>query len=455
MGASRDSARMADAEAAPRSDEADTSDGGADEASVPAADVEERGAAEVVVVGAGPAGAVLSYLLARSGVDVVLCERHGDLAREFRGYLFQPRVVDLFEKMGVLEDVLALPHDEVVEPEVDAFGEVVVPFSMAGLPTEHSFGLLMEQPALLRYFVDRASEYETFTYRDRTPVEDLVVADGTIQGVTVHDRGRDERETIPASVVVGADGRYSMVREVAGIDPGLFESDAEVVWFKLPADAVSAAAVARVAGDGFVLYFGLGGDEAQAGIFVEKGEFRALREAGIDAFYDRVLDVDPSLDGALQAAVPDYSETSLLHIEPGLSERWVDDGLLLVGDAAHVASPVGGQGNSLAIQDAVVAHPLLVDAVRDADGPVPASTLRAFEERRRPEVERVLRGQRRGERTLTWYLRNSSRLPLPVRRLLVRTALRHARLLPNFEETVELFTLGPGEFDVATDTFVD
>lgn len=446
---------MADAEAAPGSDGAGTSDGAAGEESVPTSGVEERGGAEVVVVGAGPAGAVLSYLLARSGIEVVLCERHGDLAREFRGYLFQPRVVDLFAKMGVLGDVLALPHDEVVEPEVDAFGEVIAPFSMAGLPVEHPFGLLMEQPPLLRYFVDRASEYETFTYRDRTPVEDLVVADGAVRGVTVHDRGRDERETVRASVVVGADGRYSTVREAAGIDPGLFESQAEVVWFKLPADAVSAAALARVTDGGFLLYFGLGPEEAQAGLFVEKGEFRALREAGIEAFYDRVLAVDPSLDGALQAAVPDYSETSLLHIEPGLSERWADDGLLLVGDAAHVASPVGGQGNSLAVQDAVVAHPLLVDAVRDAEGPVPASTLRAFEERRRPEVERVLRGQRRGERALTWYLRNASRIPLPLRRLLVRTVLRHGRLLPNFEETVRLFTLGPGEFDVATEKFVD
>lgn len=184
--------------------------------------------ADVIVVGAGPGGTSLSYLLARSGVDATLVERHTDLSREFRGYAFQPAVLPLFDRMGVLEDVLDLDARRVETGSLVAYGTSyeVVDYTAAEGPYGH--GLFLEQPPLLRPFVDRASRYEGFTYRDGTTVTDLRREDGRAVGVGATDREANADLELFARLVVGADGRFSAVRELAGIDPGLPESDIEL-----------------------------------------------------------------------------------------------------------------------------------------------------------------------------------------------------------------------------------
>ena len=413
--------------------------------------------AEVIVVGAGPAGCLLGYLLARSGVETLLVERHGSLDREFRGYLFQPLVLRIFAELGLLDDVLDLPHGEVCHADVVAYDRRYPVIRFDDLPEPYDYGLLMEQPPLLEYLIESADAYEGFSYRDRTPVTDLAVDEGAVVGVEARDRRADEAVELRSRLVVGADGRFSTVRGAAGVDPGLLESALELLWFKLPASAVPGAAQARLADEGLLLYFGLGGDEAQAGWFVEKGTYPNLRRAGVGAFHDRLVAVDPALDGVVQSAVPDFDACSLLRIEPGLSERWVRDGLLLIGDAAHVASPVGAQGNSLAVQDAVVAHPAIVGALgRDrSGGPIPATSLRAVERRRRDDVERVLRAQRRGERILTAVVRGWPSLPRRPKRALVRAAFPLFPHLPGTNRVRDLLAFGAGPVSVDSSPFVD
>ncbi|WP_227354585.1 FAD-dependent monooxygenase [Haladaptatus salinisoli] len=405
--------------------------------------------ADVVVVGAGPGGCVLSYLLARSGVETVLLERHADLDREFRGYFFQPLVLRLFEEMGVLSDVLALDHDEIRSPAVTAFGRSYDVVDISTLPASHDYGLLMEQPPLLRFFIDRAREFDAFEFRPATTANDLLREDGRVVGVSATDRERDEKLELRSRLVVGADGRYSTVREAAGIDPGLFDSDVELLWFKLPADAVGTAAQGRIEGEGILLYFGLGAEDAQAGWFVEKGTYPAIRERGIDALRRRIAAVDPTIARHLRS----FDQCSLLRIEPGLSETWTRDGLLLLGDAAHVASPVGGQGNGLAIQDAVVAHSTVVTALEGADGALPNERLARFESRRRPAVEEVLRLQRRGERALSWYVRHRDSIPAWVGSPLTRALFAVLPETASFRRTWETFALGPEPVSVDTAAF--
>lgn len=412
---------------------------------------------DVVVVGAGPGGCVLSYLLARSGVETVLLERHATLDREFRGYLFQPLALSLFEGMGLLEDVLELEHERIRRPEVTIHGRPYATIDFEALSGPFDYALLMEQPALLRLLVERAAAYGNFEYHDRLPVRDLLYEGGRVAGVLATNRRTGETVRIRSRVVVGADGRYSAVRTAAGIDPGRFESKLDLLWFKLPAAAIENAAQGRYGDEGLLLYFGLGGGEAQAGWFIPRGSYPELRERGIEAFRERVCSVDPALSDVLSDALWGFEDCTLLRIEPGLSERWVDHGLLLVGDAAHIASPVGGQGNGLAIADAVVAHSTIACALSlDAsDGPLPLGALAHYEACRRPAVERVVRTQRRLERALTALVLHGPRLPPRVVRPLLRTALALGPRLPTARRTAELFAYGPESVTVDDSWFVD
>ncbi|GAA0200773.1 FAD-dependent oxidoreductase [Haladaptatus pallidirubidus] len=404
---------------------------------------------EVVIVGAGPGGCVLSYLLARSGVETVLLERHADLDREFRGYLFQPLVLRLFDQMGVLDDVRSLDHDEVRRPALTVFGRPYEIVDFSRMPKPYDYGILMEQPALLRLLIDRASEFENFTFRHATTVTDLLSEDGDVVGVRGTDRERDETIELRSRLVVGADGRYSTVREVAGIDPGLLASEVELLWFKLPADAVQSTAQGRIESNGIVLYFGLGEEDAQAGWFIEKGSYPEIRKRGIDHLRRQIGAVEPTLARHLES----FDQCSLLHIEPGVAEKWIGNGLLLLGDAAHVASPVGGQGNGLAIQDAIVAHSTIVNALERSEGAIPAGRLRRFESIRRPAIEEVVRLQRRGERALSWYVLHHDSIPGWIGAPLARTLFAVAPKTSGFQRTWETFALGAKDVSVDTAAF--
>lgn len=403
--------------------------------------------ADVIVVGAGPGGCTLAALLARSGVDVALLERHRDLSREFRGYLFQPFACRLFDELGLLDAIRELPHAEVRQPTAVVYGRRYPVFDLGRLEKPYDYALLMEQPALLRLLIEDAERHGA-RFSPGTTVEDLLVEEGTVVGVRAHDRERGETDEWRARLVVGADGRYSTVRERAGIDAGLLPSRLELVWFKLPAAAVGESALLRVNRAGTLIYFGLGPEEAQAGWFIEKGSYPALRAAGIERFRERIAAVDPALEPFLAEALPDFGACSLLHIEPGLAPEWTRDGLLLLGDAAHVASPVGGQGNGLAIGDAVAAHPVIVDAL-GLRGPVSGELLSRYEAVRRPEIEAVLRGQRRGERAITAFLLRRDRLPEPIERAFLRVVFAVVPRIPGFQRLRDRFALGDPDLHVA------
>ncbi|WP_158057905.1 FAD-dependent monooxygenase [Halorussus halophilus] len=417
--------------------------------------------AEVVVVGCGPGGAVLAYLLARSGVEVALVERAATFEREYRGFGWNPGVIRLFEEMDVLEDVLDLAHETVTDGSFSLYGGAVSVLDFDLLDTDYPYALMMEQPALLECLVERASAYDGFAFYPATTVTDLRTDDsGGVCGVVAHDREVDEDITFDARAVVGADGRYSTVRERAGIDPGWFESPIDLVWFKLPQGALDARNQGRIDRDGVLVFFGLGGGDVQVGYIVRDGEWPSIREAGFGAFCRRIAAIDPELAAAVDAHLDGFRDTTLLDVSPGVANSWTRDGLLLLGDAAHTASPIGAQGNPLAVEDAVVAHRILVDALAERDGPegdgiLSGDRLREFEVRRRPTVERVIALQRRAAQNLRFWLDYGRYVPA----WLVRGSASafgwlapHSRRLRGF---VESFALGDESVSVARSRFVD
>ena len=309
---------------------------------------------DVVIVGCGPGGAVLAYLLARSGVDVALLERASTFEREYRGFGWNPGVIRLFDEMGLLDDVLDLAHETVTEGSFSLYGEEVPVLDFDLLDTDYPYGLMMEQPALLECLVDHASEYDQFTFHPATTVTDLQAnVSGRCDGVQAHDRQANEDVEFEARVVVGADGRYSTVRSRADIDPGLFDSPIDLVWFKFPSGAVDASSQGRIDRDGVLVYFGLGEGDIQVGYLVEDDEWPSIRNAGFDVFRNRVATIDSQLGSTIDVYLDGFRDTTLLDVAPGLAETWTREGLLLLGDAAHVASPIGAQGNPLAVEDAV------------------------------------------------------------------------------------------------------
>ncbi|WP_433624311.1 FAD-dependent monooxygenase [Halomicrococcus sp. NG-SE-24] len=412
--------------------------------------------ADVIVVGCGPSGAVLAYLLARSGVDVALVERAGTFEREYRGFGWNPGVIRLFDEMDVLDDVLALAHETVTEGAFSLYGEQVTVLDFDLLDTDYSYALMMEQPALLECLVEHASTYDGFAFHPATTVTDLQVDDsGAVRGAEAHDREAAEDVRFEARAVVGADGRYSTVRKRAGIDPGSFESPIDLVWFKLPQGAVDASTQGHIDRDGVLVYFGLGAGDLQVGYLVRDGEWPGVREAGFGAFLRRVAAIDPELAAAIDAHLDGFRETTLLDVAPGVADTWTRDGLVLLGDAAHTASPIGAQGNPLAVEDAVVGHDVLVDALTNTEGTLSDETLRDFERRRRPTIERVISLQRRAADNLRFWLDYGRYVPA----WLVRGSAAafdwlapHSRLIRG---AVESFALGDQSVSVARSHFTD
>lgn len=412
--------------------------------------------ADVVVVGCGPGGGVLAYLLARSGVDVALVERAATFEREYRGFGWSPGVVRLFDEMDLLADILELAHERVTEGAFSLGGERVPVLDFDLLETAHPYALLMEQPALLERLVEKADAHDSFSFYPATTVTDLRTDEaGGVCGVTAQDRRAAETVAFEGRCVVGVDGRYSTVRDAAGIDPGLFDSPIDLVWFKLPSGAVAPETQGRITPAGVVLYFGLGAGELQVGHLLRAGEWPAVREAGFGAFRDRVAAVDPALGSAIDTHLDGFGDLSLLDVAPGLADTWTEEGLLLLGDAAHVASPIGAQGNPLAVEDAVVAHDHLVGALADTTGVIPEERLGAVETRRRPTVERVVALQRRTAAGFARWLDYGHHVPPWLVRGLAAAfgaVLPHSRLA---RRRVEAFALGDRSVSVARSRFAD
>lgn len=405
--------------------------------------VERTSETDVVVVGAGPAGCVLGYLLARSGVDVMLLERESDLAREFRGYYFQPLVVRLLDQMGLLDDLLAeVPYEKWSNVSLRAFGRSYATLDCTVLPESPQYGLVIEQPPLLRFIIDHAAKFDSFTFHRSAAVNGLVTDDETVRGVVVRDGEMGTEWELLSRLVVGADGRFSTVRKAAGIDPNRVDGRVQLLWFKLPRADEMRPELGRIESSGVLGYIPLG-DDVQVSLLVRADEYRDIRERGIEELHDRIAAIDPKLQPVLEAHLTDFGQCSLLDPDPEISKEWVLDGLLLVGDAAHVANPFGAQGNSLAVQDAVAAHPYVVRALAESTGPLRAEQLRPYEDVRRPAVEEVMNVQAQQMEATSYYVRYRDTIPTALWNVFVRWVLGAVtRILQLSKKRIQVYVFG-------------
>jgi 2-polyprenyl-6-methoxyphenol hydroxylase-like FAD-dependent oxidoreductase len=393
----------------------------------------------VIIVGAGPAGATLALLLCERGIPVTLLERHADFDREFRGEGLQQSGLDCLAQMGLAAELARLPQRRIRALRMAIRRSVV---TMDG-PGAGADILLVSQPPLLEMLTRKAAEHPGFSLRMGARVRWLVHRGDRVAGVQVEHEGGSEE--LPAALVIGADGRSSLVRKRAGIELDAIGQTFDILWARgdlgdfLPDDTTVHLEFLRDGGTMMVFPSPLGGH--QIGVAIAKGGFRDLREQGADQSLAWVAErCSPALASAL-AHAPRMGRPVLLDVICGRATHWTRPGLLLIGDAAHPMSPVGGQGTNMALRDAIVAANHLVPVLRGAPDPaaLDAATA-AFEAERLREIVPVQALQTRESRNL----RRRGRIELALMPYLIRLApllrwrFRRRRVLQHGLAQVEL-----------------
>lgn len=315
------------------------------------------------IVGGGPAGMVLALLLVRQGVRVTLLEAHADFDREFRGDTIHPSVLEIFDQIGLSDALHQLRHSKIFGPTLRVANSSFNPFDFRRLRIKFPYIMLVPQAKFLDFLAQEAGKYQEFDLRMSALVESLIEEDGIIRGVRY--MGKNGLHEVRALLSVGADGRFSTVRQRAGVQPIKTSPPMDILWFSLPhhpGDMESGRVLGGV-GMGRMLAVFDRFDHWQVGYVFPKGLYQEIRARGLEPLRKSIAALEPMLAEHLEA-LTDWRQLSLLSVESSRCPVWHRPGLLLIGDAAHVMSPVGGVGINYAIQDAVATANLLGDALK-------------------------------------------------------------------------------------------
>ncbi len=331
------------------------------------------------VVGAGPAGAILALILARQGIAVTLLEAHSDLDRDFRGDTIHPAILQILDEIGLAERLLkTVPHTRVtrIVPPIPIPRPPTIDFNHLG--GRFPYMVFMRQAEFLEFIVAEASRYPTFRLVLGASVRDLVEEDGVVRGVRY--QAADGWHEVRALLTVGADGRFSRLRHLAGLPAARKTSPPiDILWFRLtkqPGDPEGLIGNFSM-GRGLIMLERI--DHWQIGYVLPKGTYQQVHAAGLEAFRQALSGIVPWLQGRVEE-LRDWKQFSLLAVESDRLPRWYRPGLLLIGDAAHVMSPIGGNGINYAIQDAAAAANILSGPLKS--GRVSVRDLAAVQRRR-------------------------------------------------------------------------
>ncbi len=341
---------------------------------------------ELCVVGGGPAGMMAGLLFARAGIRTTVLEKHGDFLRDFRGDTVHPSTLDLFDELGLLDALLACPHDKVPHVGANIAGRSYRVADFTNLPGRGRFIAMMPQWHFLDFVAREGRKLAAFELRMQAEATGLVEQGGRVAGVTLKDGG-----TIGATLVIAADGRGSVLRQAAGLPLEDLGAPIDVFWFRVPKARTPDNRTQGYIGAGEMIVTIDRGDYFQCARVIRKGSADAVRRQGIERFRADVARTVPALADRI-AAVASFDDVKLLSVSLDRLTRWSRPGLLAIGDAAHAMSPVGGVGINLAVQDAVAAANVLAGPMARGE---PVDPLLARVQERRMLPVRVIQGMQR------------------------------------------------------------
>jgi 2-polyprenyl-6-methoxyphenol hydroxylase-like FAD-dependent oxidoreductase len=336
------------------------------------------------IVGGGPAGMMLGLLLTRAGVDVVVLEKHADFLRDFRGDTIHPSTLELMHELGLLEQFLKLPHQEVTSIG-GRFGDKIYRFAdFSHLPAICKFIALMPQWDFLDFIAGQARRYPCFQLKMQAEATGLIVEGDRVAGVraTTPEGPLDVR----AMLTVACDARHSLLRDKAGLVADDFGAPMDVLWFRLSRRPDDSMATGGVFDKGRLFVMLNRGDYWQCAFVIPKGSAEDVRRRGIEQLRAELALIEPLVADRV-AEITDWKQVHLLTVTVNRLRQWHRPGLLCIGDAAHAMSPIGGVGINLAIQDAVAAANLLATPLRR--GAVTDADLQSVQERREPPTRKT------------------------------------------------------------------
>jgi 2-polyprenyl-6-methoxyphenol hydroxylase-like FAD-dependent oxidoreductase len=330
-----------------------------------------------LVVGGGPAGMMTGFLLARAGVDVLVLEKHADFNRDFRGDTIHPSTLELLHELGLLEEFLQLPHQEVREICGIFNGHPVPIADFSRLPTQCKVIAFMPQWDFLDFLSRHARKFTSFALHMQHEVIDLLFENDRVAGVRTKTPQGERR--FLADLVIGADGRHAITHTKAGFELRELGVPIDVLWMRISKRENDPPQSLGFFRHGKLLVLLDRGDYFQAGFVIPKDSFEGLKQRGLASLHQNIVALGPFLEDRI-AELDDWNKIKLLTVQINRLRKWCREGLLCIGDSAHAMSPAGGVGINLALQDAVATANLLAAKLRT--GSVSVADLELVQKRR-------------------------------------------------------------------------
>ena len=366
---------------------------------------------DVAIAGGGPAGMMAGLLFARAGLRTLVLEKHGDFLRDFRGDTVHPSTLRLLSELGLLEAFLERPHDKVRSISVHLGGRRLEPVDLTRFDPRWNFVAMMPQWEFLDFLRQSAARYSGFEVRMGNEATALIEEGGRIADVRTADG------EVRARLIISADGRSSALRSAAELPLKTIGAPMDIFWFRLPKARTADNQTTGFFTGGRIVVLIDRGDYWQCAYVFAKGEAEKVRARGLAAFREEVARVAP-LVGCSVDSLQSWDEVKLLSVALDRLERWHRPGLLVIGDAAHAMSPIGGVGINVAIQDAVAAANVLAGPL--ARGEEPDPLLDKVMKRRLAAVKLTQAFQNGAQKRIIQPLISGAlpaRVPLPLRLL--------------------------------------